>query len=146
MNFKDLLELGASAIQTNSDDATTSLDSGVLVSALGSLFAGKDGKPDFSALLENMKQSGLGEIAASWLGSGPNEPVSGEAVRNLLGPDTIEKFASQLGISGSSAEGAIADALPAMVDKASPDGSLLEDIFNDAGGLDGLIGLARKFF
>ena len=32
----------------------------------------------------------------------------------------IAKFASQLGISGNSAESAIADALPAMVDKANP--------------------------
>ena len=146
MNIEELLNLGASVIRGNSDEATTALDPDQLSSALGSLFGGKEGKLDFGTLLGKMKESGLDDIASSWLGDGNNVSVSGDVIRNLLGPDKIAAFASMLGLSEKSAETAIADALPEMVDKASPDGSLLEDIIDNAGGLDGLMGFARKFF
>ena len=146
MNIEELLNLGASVIRGNSDEATTALDPDQLSSALGSLFGGKEGKLDFGTLLGKMKDSGLDDIVVSWLGNGKNSPISGETVKALLGSDTIADFASMLGISEKSAETAIADALPEMVDKASPEGSLLEDIIDNAGGLDGLMGFARKFF
>ncbi len=146
MDIKDLLELGASVIRNNSDDATTSLDTGQLSSALGSLFGGKEGKLDLGSLLGKMKESGLDDIAASWLGNGKNASISGDAIKNLLGSDKIADFASMLGLSEKSAETAIADALPEMVDKASPEGSLLENLIDNAGGLDGLLGMAKKLF
>lgn len=146
MNIEELLNLGASVIRGNSDEATTDLDPDQLSSALGSLFGGKEGKLDFGTLLGKMKESGLDDIVVSWLGNGKNAPISGETVKALLGSDTIADFASMLGLSEKSAETAIADALPEMVDKASPDGSLLENIIDNAGGLDGLLGMARKFF
>lgn len=146
MDIKDLLELGASVIRNNSDDATTSLDTDQLSSALGSLFGGKENKLDLGTILGKMKKSGLEDIAVSWLGNGKNEPISGEAVKDLFDSDTIADFASMLGLSEKSAETAIADALPEMVDKASPEGSLLENLIDNAGGLDGLLGMARKFF
>ncbi|MBC8524891.1 MAG: DUF937 domain-containing protein [Chlorobium phaeobacteroides] len=146
MDLKDLLEIGASVIQNNSDDATTSLDTDQLSSALGSLFGGKENKLDLGTVLGKMKNSGLDDIAASWLGNGKNSSISGEAIKNILGSDKIAGFASALGLSEKSAETAIADALPEMVDKSSPEGSLLENLIDNSGGLDGLIGLARKFF
>lgn len=146
MNIEELLNLGASVIRSNSDDATTSLDPDQLSSALGNLFGGTGGKLDFGTLLGKMKESGLDHIVASWLGNGKNASISGETIKNLLGSDKIADFASMLGLSESSAEAAIADALPEMVDKASPEGSLLENIIDNAGGLDGLLGIARKFF
>lgn len=146
MNIEELLNLGASVIRSNSDDATTSLDPDQLSSALGNLFGGTDGKLDFGTLLGKMKESGLDDIVTSWLGNGKNASISGETIKNLLGSDKVADFASMLGLSESSAEAAIADALPEMVDKASPEGSLLENIIDNAGGLDGLLGIARKFF
>ncbi|MCG8345562.1 MAG: YidB family protein [Chlorobiales bacterium] len=146
MNIEDLLDLGASVIKNNSDDATTSLDPDQLSSALGNLFGGSGGKLDFGTLLGKMKESGLDDIASSWLGNGKNASISGDVIRNLLGSDKIADFASMLGLSEKSAETAIADALPEMVDKASPDGSLLENIIDNAGGIEGLLGMARKFF
>ena len=146
MNIEELLNLGASVIRSNSDDATTSLDPDQLSSALGNLFGGTGGKLDFGTLLGKMKESGLDDIVASWLGNGKNASISGETIKNLLGSDKVADFASMLGLSESNAEAAIADALPEMVDKASPEGSLLENIIDNAGGLDGLLGIARKFF
>jgi len=146
MDLKDLLEIGASVIQNNSDNATTSLDMGQLSSALGRLLGGKENTLDLGTVLGKMKDSGLDDIAASWLGNGKNSSISGETIKNILGSDKVADFASMLGLSEKSAETALADALPEMVDIASPDGSLLENLIDNAGGLDGLIGLARKFF
>lgn len=146
MNIEDLLAMGASVIKGNSDDATTGLDQNQLISALGSLFGGREGKLDFGSLLGKMKESGLDDVAASWLGNGKNTPISGDVIKNLLGSDKIAEFASMLGLSEKSAENAIADALPDMVDKASPEGSLLGTVIDNAGGMEGLLGMARKFF
>ena len=122
MDFTKLLQLGASVIQQNSDQATTGLGADQLASALGNLLGGAGGNPDFGQLLSKMQAGGLGNIVASWLGNGANAAVSPDALTALLGSDKIQAFASQLGLSEQSAKTAIADALPEMVDKASPAG------------------------
>jgi len=62
-----------------------------------------------------------------------------------VGQDKLREFAAQLGLSEESAKTAIADALPEMVDKASPEGSLLEDLFGNIGGMKGLGDMVGKF-
>lgn len=146
MDITRLLQLGASVIRNNSDRSTTNIGTDELASALGSLFGGAGGKLDFGSLLTKMQAGGLGSVAASWLGNGANAQLSPDAVVNLLGVDKIKVFASQLGLSEQSAKTAIADALPEMVDKASPGGSLIENLFENAGGLKGLTDIAGKFF
>jgi uncharacterized protein YidB (DUF937 family) len=93
-----------------------------------------------------MQAGGLSNIVASWLGNGANATVSPDTITELLGADKINAFASQLGLSEQSAKTAIADALPEIVDKASPNGSILENIIENAGGLKGLTDIASKFF
>ncbi|HHE33248.1 MAG TPA: DUF937 domain-containing protein, partial [Chlorobaculum parvum] len=89
--------------------------------------------------------SGLGDIAASWLGNGSNAPISPEAVTNLVDSDQLAAFASQFGLSAESAKTAVASALPEMVDKASPGGSPLEGILGNIGRLGGLSDIVNKF-
>jgi len=146
MDLSNLLQLGASAILQNSDQATNGLDSNELMSALGNLFGGGGaGNLDLGAILSKMQQSGLGDIAASWLGNGSNAPISPEAVTNLVSSDQLAAFASKFGLSADSAKQAVASALPEMVDKASPNGSLLEGLLGNIGGLGGLSDIVNKF-
>ncbi|TNJ39276.1 DUF937 domain-containing protein [Chlorobaculum thiosulfatiphilum] len=146
MDLSNLLQLGASAILHNSDQATNGLDSNELVSALSGLLGGGGGNLNLGAILSKMQQSGLGDIAASWLGNGANAPISPGAVTDLIGSDKIADFASRFGLSEESAKNAIASALPEMVDKASPNGSLLEGLIGSIGGLGGLSNMVNKFF
>jgi uncharacterized protein YidB (DUF937 family) len=146
MDLSNLLQLGASAILHNSDQATNGLDSNELVSALSGLLGGGGGNLNLGAILSKMQQSGLGDIAASWLGNGANAPISPGAVTDLIGSDKIADFASRFGLSEESAKNAIASALPEMVDKASPNGSLLEGLIGNIGGLGGLSNMVNKFF
>jgi len=148
MDLTDLLKLGASAIQGNSDDATTGLDTDAITGALGNLLGGgADGGIDLSSIVSGLSENGLGSIVGSWLGSGENEAISLDSITDLLGADKISEFASSLGLSEESAKGALADALPNVIDKATEGGgSLVEDMLAQVGGVDGAMGMLGKMF
>jgi len=148
MDLTDLLKMGASAIQGNSDDATTGLDTDAITGALGNLLGGgEDGGIDLSSIVSGLSENGLGSIVGSWLGSGENEAISLDSITDLLGADKISEFASSLGLSEDSAKGALADALPNVIDKATEGGgSLVEDMLAQVGGIDGAMGMLGKMF
>lgn len=85
-------------------------------------------------ILSGFQQQGLGSQAASWVGTGANEPVSGAQVQQVLGSDEIAAVAQQFGISNDQAADAVAQVLPQLVDHVSPQGELpaesdLDDLF-----------------
>ena len=148
MDLTDLLQMGASAIQGNSDDATTGLDTNSITDALGSLLGGGvDGGIDLSALMSGLTENGLGSIVGSWLGSGENEAISMDSISDLLGADKVSEFASSLGLSEESATGALADMLPNMIDKAtSGEGSIIDTMLAQVGGAEGAMSMLSKMF
>jgi uncharacterized protein YidB (DUF937 family) len=93
-----------------------------------------------AGLVETFKNKGLGDAVSSWIGTGENESVSGEAIVNILGTDKIEEIAGKLGISSAEASAGIAAMLPQLIDKLTPDGTI------PSGGLleQGLINLKEK--
>jgi uncharacterized protein YidB (DUF937 family) len=143
MDLTGILELGASLIRQNSDQSTTGIATDQLVSALQSALGGRDGGFDPGSLVGRLQESGLGNLAASWLGTGSNASISPDQVASFLGSGKIEEFAARLGISTESAKTAIADALPEMIDKASPGGALLENLTGNLGGLGDIM---KKLF
>ena len=50
-------------------------------------------------LLEKFQQSGHGDVAKSWVGSGPNQPVSPGQLSSALGPSLIKTLAEKTGMS-----------------------------------------------
>jgi len=149
MDFTELLKMGASAIQGNSDDATTGLDTDSITGALGNLLGGgADGGIDLSSIVTSMTSGeGLTDIVGSWLGNGENMPISMDSITDLLGADKISEFASSLGLSEESAKGALGDALPNLVDQAtSGDNSLVETMLAQVGGAEGAMGMLGKMF
>ena len=148
MDLTELLKMGAGMIQNNSDDATTGLDGDAISNALGSLLGGgADGGLDLGSLVSGLSENGLGSIVGSWLGSGDNESISLDSITDLLGADKISEFASSLGLSEESAKGALADALPNVIDQATQgEGSLVEDLLSKVGGAEGAMGMLGKMF
>jgi uncharacterized protein YidB (DUF937 family) len=147
MDLNDLLRMGGELIQNNSDDATTGLDIGDIANALGGLIGNSEGGLDLGSLVSGLSQNGLGEIVGSWLGSGENASISLDQVKDLLGSDKISEFASQLGLSEESAAGALADALPQVIDQAtSGENSLVEDMLAQVGGVGGAMDMLGKMF
>ena len=147
MDLTELLKMGADIIQGNSDDATTELDTDSITNALGSLLGGENGL-DLSSIISNMTNSeGLSEVVGSWLGNGENMPISMDSITDLLGSDKISEFASNLGLSEESAKGALADALPNLIDQAtSGENSLVDTMLEKIGGVDGAMDMLGKMF
>ena len=147
MELMDLLKMGASLIQGNSDDATTGLDTDTLASALGGLIGNSEGGLDLGALVGGLSQNGLGEIVGSWLGNGENASISMDQITDLLGSDKISEFASNLGLSEESAKGALADVLPQVVDQATAgEGGIMDEMLAQVGGSKGAMDMLGKMF
>ena len=143
----DLLKVGGSLIQGNSDDATTGLDVGDIANSLSGLLGNSEGGLDLGSLVSGLGSNGLGEIVGSWLGGGENASISPDQVTDLLGADKISEFASSLGLSVDSAKSALADALPQVVDQAtSGEGSMVEDLLAQVGGASGAMDMLGKMF
>ena len=86
-------------------------------------------------LIGKFQQSGMGDVVASWIGTGQNMPISGEQLHNVLGSDTIANIAQQLGISHGDAAGQLAQALPHVMDKLTPNGQAPAGGLGDIGSL-----------
>ncbi len=143
----DLLKMGASMIEGNSDHTTTGLDIGDISNALSKLLGNGEGGLDLGALVGGLSQNGLGEIVGSWLGNGENKSISVEQITNLLGSDKVSEFASSLGLSEESAKGALADALPQVVDQAtSGEGGIVDEMLSQVGGPKGAMDMLGKMF
>ncbi len=143
----DLLKVGASMIQGNSDDATTGLDVDDIANALSKLIGNGEGGLDLGALVGGLSQNGLGEIVGSWLGNGENRSISADQLTELLGSDKVSEFASQLGLSEESAKGALVDSLPQVVDQAtSGEGTIMDEMLAQVGGPQGAMDMLNKMF
>lgn len=109
----------------------------VLKTVLGMLGGGQGG--GLQGLLGGFQQHGLGDVLSSWISTGQNLPVSGGQLTKVFGADQIGQMASQLGMSTDVFSGHLAEVLPHVVDKLSPQGELpAADILQQ--GLGGLLG------
>ena len=79
-------------------------------------------------IVKQLEASGLGEQVSSWLGSGKNLPVDADSIAGALGGDNLRQMAKFLGVDSSQVAAQLADMLPGIIDKASPNGSLLTDL------------------
>jgi uncharacterized protein YidB (DUF937 family) len=77
-----------------------------------------------SGLLQTLQQGGLAEAAKSWVSTGQNLPVSAEQIESALGNDTVKNLAAQLGLNTEQMSGHLAELLPQVVDKLTPNGSI----------------------
>lgn len=75
-------------------------------------------------LIQAFQKNGLGDIANSWVGTGKNLPVSPEQIKQCLGGDVLKQLAAQAGLSQEAAGGQLANLLPGLIDKLTPDGKM----------------------
>lgn len=99
------------------------------------------GTGGIQGLIKKLTDGGLGGIVGSWIGTGENEPVEPEQLQNALGSDTVEKLATQMGVSKEEAAAELSKTLPTVVDKLTPDGKLPES--DNMGDIQNLL---KKFF
>jgi len=78
-------------------------------------------------LLDRFKQQGYGQQAASWVSTGENEPLSAEAVNEVMGGDELSQLSQQLGVPTDQVAGGLAELLPQLVNQLTPAGEVTPD-------------------
>jgi uncharacterized protein YidB (DUF937 family) len=82
-------------------------------------------------ILTKFQEGGLADIAATWVAKGENAPVSSSQITEILGSGAITDMATKFGISPEMLSSKIAEYLPSMVDKMTPNG----EVSNNTGDL-----------
>jgi uncharacterized protein YidB (DUF937 family) len=73
-------------------------------------------------LLEKFQQTGQGDVVKSWVGSGPNQPISPGQLSSALGPSLIKTLAEKTSMSEQDVTAQRSNILPGFVDKLTPQG------------------------
>jgi uncharacterized protein YidB (DUF937 family) len=68
--------------------------------------------------------SGFKRQIDSWIAQGPNLPMSGIEVQQALGLDKVVKIAKEAGLPVDKVRDILAEYLPTVVDKSTPEGVL----------------------
>lgn len=93
-------------------------------------------------LLEKLQSGGLAEQVASWIGTGENQPVSGDQIKDALGADNIQQIAQQAGLAPEHTTTGLAQLLPQIIDQLTPNGQVPQgDLLEQGLGM-----LKGKFF
>ena len=77
-----------------------------------------------NGVLEKLKSGGLGDQVASWVGKGANLPVSVDQISSALGSGAIADMAAKFGIDPATLSAQIAEHLPTVIDKMTPNGAV----------------------
>ena len=108
-----------SGTQTALSDVLGNLGGAGVTGGVGGLLGGGLGE-----LLERFKQTGLGEIAQSWINNGPNKEIAPPQVKQAIGADVLAALEKQTGLSQDELLARLSRELPPAVDKYTPDGLL----------------------
>ena len=73
-------------------------------------------------LIREFEQKGLGGTVKSWVGTGPNQPISPAEVHQALGPDAVAQLAAKVGLSPEELTQRLSQVLPKAVDTLTPGG------------------------
>jgi uncharacterized protein YidB (DUF937 family) len=120
-------KLGASGTSVHPD----------LLSGITQLIGGAGG---LAGLVQQFEQGGLGNIVQSWVGKGPNQPVSPTQLQQVLGGTQLQALAAKLGVSPEAVSQQLSQVLPHVVNHLTPDGTIPA-----TDPLAGALGMLKKF-
>ena len=73
-------------------------------------------------IVQQFQSQGFGETIKSWVGTGPNQPISPDQLHQALGSDTISRLAAKLGMTPQELSAKLSTVLPQVIDKMTPAG------------------------
>lgn len=111
-------------------------EKGAIAQVAVDLFNQNGGLP---GVLEKFKAAGFNDEVASWVGKGANLPISATQVVQVLGSSTIQTAANKLGINADEISAKIAEYLPQVVDRMTPNGEVGKDSGNLLATLLGML-------
>lgn len=75
-------------------------------------------------IVNEFEKNGLGATVRSWVGTGPNEPVSPADVHRVFGSDLLQQLSAKSGLSVQDLTEKLSQILPQTVDRLTPDGTI----------------------
>ncbi|MGE0496559.1 MAG: YidB family protein [Ramlibacter sp.] len=111
-----------------------------LLQAITGMLANDGAQGGLPGLVEKFQQAGLGNVVASWIGSGQNQPIGGDQLTQVLGSGTIGDIAARLGMGQGETADQLANLLPGLVDQLTPHGTAPANGLGDTGDLMGMLG------
>lgn len=102
-------------------------EKGAIAQVAIDLFNQNGGLP---GVLEKFKAAGFADEVASWVGTGSNLPVTAAQIVQVLGSTTIQAASNKLGIKADEISAKIAEYLPQVVDRMTPNGEVSRDSGN----------------
>jgi uncharacterized protein YidB (DUF937 family) len=118
-----------------------------IIAAIVSLLSSKDasvgGTGGLGGLVQAFQGKGMGDMMSSWISTGPNPPINGGQITDVLGHATLSQFAAKAGVPQGEAGGLLAGLLPMVIDQLTPQGKVPEsnDLESSLGSL--LAGLMK---
>jgi len=114
--------------------ANSSQDSGLVGGIMEMLSSGGSGSSGgLGGLIQSFQSNGLGDVISSWIGTGQNQAISADQVQQVLGSDMVQNLAAKTGIPSDQIGGKLAELLPGVIDKLTPDGAVPESGFLEKG-------------
>jgi uncharacterized protein YidB (DUF937 family) len=95
---------------------------GTLGGVLGGAAAGTVLNGGLGGLLKQFQENGQGDVAHSWIGTGPNKTISEGDLASALGGDTLDTLSQQTGMGRDDLLEGLRQYLPRFVDQLTPDG------------------------
>lgn len=75
-------------------------------------------------VVNEFERNGLGATVQSWIGTGPNQPISPGDVHKTFGPDLLKQLSEKSGLSVADLTQRLTQVLPQAVDRLTPNGEL----------------------
>ena len=73
-------------------------------------------------VVSEFERNGLGQTVQSWVGTGPNAPISAADIQRVIGPDLLQKLSEKSGVSQDDLAQHLSQILPRAVDHLTPNG------------------------
>jgi uncharacterized protein YidB (DUF937 family) len=77
-----------------------------------------------SGLVSRFGDAGLGHVADSWVGNGPNQEIAPHDLHRALGDEQVQSMAAQTGMSTGQLLPLLAQFLPGIINGLTPHGRL----------------------
>lgn len=102
---------------------------GNLGGLLGNIGGGSSNPGSFlgggiSELVDRFRQAGHGDVAESWVRTGPNQEIAPTQLEQTIGPDILNHLVRQTGLSKEEIVSRLSRELPSAVDRYTPDGRI----------------------
>ncbi|MDZ4287898.1 MAG: YidB family protein [Prosthecobacter sp.] len=104
-----------------------------------------------TGMMERFGAAGLLDVFASWVSTGPNQPILPSQLESVMGADALRGLAARVGFDVQTLLPLLAQFLPQIVDRLTPQGTIdaahpspeqLQNLMADVmkSGLSGLFG------